>query len=69
MDSILNVLDQGCIHTKLLQSCPTLCDPMDCSSQGSSVRGLFQARILELVAISFSKLVISEWGKNKGQTP
>ena len=56
----------GCLVAKL---CPTLCDPMDCSSQGSSVCGLFQARILELVAISFSKLVISEWGKNKGQTP
>ena len=33
----------------------TLCDPMDCSPPGSSVRGLSQARILEWVAISFSK--------------
>ena len=40
---------------KLLQSCPTLCDPMDCSSPCSSVRGIFQARILEWVAISFSR--------------
>ena len=39
----------------LLQLCPTLCGPMDCSPQGSSVHGIFQARILEWVAISFSK--------------
>ena len=37
------------------QSCPTLCDPMDCSLPGSSVHGIFQARILEWVAISFSE--------------
>ena len=37
------------------QSCPTLCDPMDCSPPGSSVHGSFQARILEWVAISFSR--------------
>ena len=40
--------------TKLLQSCPTLCDPMDCSLQGFSVHGILQARTLEWVAISFS---------------
>ena len=34
------------------QSCPTLCDPVDCSPQGSSVHRIFQARILECVAIS-----------------
>ena len=37
------------------QSCPTLCDPMDCSLQGSPVYGIFQARVLEWVAISFSR--------------
>ena len=37
------------------KSCPTLCDPMDCSRPGSSVNGIFQARILEWIAISFSK--------------
>ena len=37
------------------QSCPTLCDPMDCSSPGSSVHGISQARILEWVAIPFSR--------------
>ena len=39
---------------KSLQSCPTLSDPMDCSLPGSSVHGIFQARVLEWVAISFS---------------
>ena len=39
---------------KSLQSCPTLCDPIDSSSLGSSVPGILQARILECVAISFS---------------
>ena len=34
------------------QSCPTLCDPMDCSLPGSSVHGIFQSKILEWVAIS-----------------
>ena len=38
----------------LLQSCPTLCDPIDGSPPGSSVPGILQARILEWVAISFS---------------
>ena len=37
------------------QSCPSLCDPMGCSPPGSSVQGIFQARILKWVAISFSK--------------
>ena len=40
---------------KSLQSCPTLCDPRDGSPLGSSVPGILQARILEWVAISFSK--------------
>ena len=40
---------------KLLQSCPTLCDPIDSSPPGSSVHGVFQPRILEWVAISFSR--------------
>ena len=37
------------------QACRTLCDPMDCSPPGSSVHGIFQARIMEWVAISFSR--------------
>ena len=38
-----------------IQSCPTLCDPMDCSLPGSSVHGILQMRILEWVAIPFSR--------------
>ena len=41
-----------CLVTK---SCPTLCDPMDCSPPGSSIHGIPQARVLEWVAISFSR--------------
>ena len=40
---------------KSCQSCPTLCNPMDGSPPGSSVPGILQARILEWVAIAFSK--------------
>ena len=35
------------MRARSLQSCPTLCDPMDCSAPGSSVHGILQARILE----------------------
>ena len=51
----------GCIkaereeRSEVTQSCPTLCDPMDYSLQGSSVHGIYQARILEWVAISSPK--------------
>ena len=40
--------------SEVAQSCPTLCDPMDCSLPGSSIRGILQARVLEWVAVSFS---------------
>ena len=43
------------VKVLVAQSCPTLCDLMDCSPSGSSVHGIFQARILEWVAISLSK--------------
>ena len=43
-------------HAKSLQSCLTLCDPMDSSPPGSSVHGILQPRILEWVAISFSNI-------------
>ena len=42
-------------YAKSLQSCPTLCDPIDGSPPGSPVRGILQARILEWVDISFSQ--------------
>ena len=44
-----------CVCVKSLQACRTLCDPMDCSPPGSSVRGLLQARILEWVAMPSSR--------------
>ena len=43
------------MHTQSLQSCLTLWDPLDCSPPDSSVHGILQARILEWVAISFSR--------------
>ena len=42
-------------ESEVTQLCLTLCNPMDCSLPGSSVHGIFQARILECVAISFSR--------------
>ena len=41
--------------SQVTQSCPTLCDPLDCSLQGSSIHKIFQVRILEWVVISFSR--------------
>ena len=41
-------------ESEVAQSCPTLSDPMDCSPPGSFVHGIFQARVLEWVAIAFS---------------
>ena len=45
------------VHLKMLviQSCPTLCDPKDCSLSGSFVHGILQARLLERIAIPFSR--------------
>ena len=42
-------------ESEVAQSCPTLSDPMDCSPLGSSVHGIFQARVLEWGPIAFSK--------------
>ena len=41
-------------ESEVAQSCPTLCDPLDCSLPSSSVHGIFQAIALEWIAISFS---------------
>ena len=51
-------------ESEVAQSCPTLRDPMDCSLPGSSIHGIFQARVLEWDAIAFSDLVMREV-KNK----
>ena len=44
-----------CMKVKVTQSCPTLCDPMDCSLPASSVHGILQARILGWVTVPFSR--------------
>ena len=60
-------LIQGKVKVKVsvTQSCPTLCNPMDCSPSGSSVHGILQARILEWLAIPFSRG--SFWPKDRTQ--
>ena len=52
------------MNAKLLQSCPTLCDPMDCSLPVSSVLGILQARILEWVAMPSSRGVFLTQASN-----
>ena len=52
----------ACMHAKSLQSCPTLCDRMDCSPAGSSFHGILQARILEWIAMPSSRG--SFWTRN-----
>ena len=55
----------GLSQSEVAQSCPTLCNPMDCSLLGFSVHGIFQARVLEWVAISFSRG--SSWPRDRTQ--
>ena len=45
----------ACVRAKLLKSCPTLCNPMDCSLPGSSIHGILQARVLEWIAMPSSR--------------
>ena len=45
-------------ESEVAQSCPTCSDPMDCSLTGSSIRGIFQARVLEWGAIAFSVILV-----------
>ena len=52
--STLSKLSAAAAAAKSLQSCPTLCDPIDGSPPGSTVPGILQARTLEWVVISFS---------------
>ena len=80
-ESACNAGDQGSVprlerslekgmgtHSSVLvaQSCLTLCDPMDCSPPGSSAPGILQARILERVAIPFSKGIFLTQESNLG---
>ena len=52
-----------CVCSKSLQLCLTLCDPMDCSSPGSFVHGILQPRILEWIAMLFSRG--SSWSRDR----
>ena len=60
LESLISLL-----NAKLLQSCPNLCNPMDCSLPGSSVHGISQARILEWVGILLQEIFPSQ-GSNPG---
>ena len=53
-ENIREYLHAAAAASKLLQSCPTLCNPIDSTSPGSPVLGILQARTLEWVAFSFS---------------
>ena len=57
-------------ESQVAQLCPTLHDPMDCSLPGSSTHGIFQARVLEWVAIAFSANVmgLSQFVKRLNET-
>ena len=54
------------VKVSVTQSCPTLCNPMDCSPPGSSGHGILQARILEWVVIPFSRGIFPTQGSNLG---
>ena len=55
-------------ESEVVQSCLTLRDPMDCSLPGSSVRGIFQARVLEWGAIAFSEVLVNRWMETEDVT-
>ena len=59
--NISNLRYADAAAAKSLQSCPTLCNPIDGSPPGSTVLGILQARTLEWVAISFSNAESEKW--------
>ena len=59
------ILTESESESEVTQLCRTLCDPTDCSPPGSSVHGILQARILEWIAISFSRG--SSWCRDRTQ--
>ena len=52
--------------SEVAQSCPTLCDPMNCSLPGSSIHGIFQARVLEMDCHFLLQGIFPTWGLNPG---
>ena len=62
---LLLLLQKVKSESEVTQSCPTLCDPMDCSLPGSSLHGILQARVLEWGAIAFSKVTVKIGAKGK----
>jgi len=54
-------------ESEVAQSCPTLSDPMDCSLTGSSIHGIFQARVLEWGAIAWSNRQICPWSTERSR--
>ena len=52
---MIDAKSEGEVKVLVAQLCPTLCEPVDCSPLDSSVHGILQARILEWVAIPFSR--------------
>ena len=63
--SLFLILLGACVPAKSLQSCPILCDPMNCSLPGSSVHGILQVRLLEWVAMPSSRG--SSWPRDQTQ--
>ena len=61
--SLLSLYLAWWASSAIAQSCPTFWDPMDCGLSGSSFHGIFQARVLEWIAISFSRG--SSWPRNR----
>ena len=60
-------MNQSAAAAKSLQSCPTLCDPIDGSPPGSPVPGIFQARVLEWGAIAFSRISLADKSQTSRQ--
>ena len=55
-------------ESEIAQSCPTLRDPMDCSLPGSSIHGIFQARVLQWVTIAFSATIVWPQVNSRGES-
>ena len=65
VETVADFIFRGSKESEIAQSCPTLCDPRDCGLPSSSVHGIFQAIVLELIAISFSSG--SSWPRDRTQ--